>query len=67
MDEIAFSSRLATPERIRELQRRLYCKAKQDKAYRFYSLSLTRCIGRTSCVMPMPWCEPTRAPLAWMG
>jgi RNA-directed DNA polymerase len=29
---------LATPERIRSLQRKLYCKAKTDPAFRFYSL-----------------------------
>lgn len=38
MQEIAFSGKLATPAQIRELQRRLYRKAKQDTAYRFYSL-----------------------------
>ena len=38
MQEIAFSGKLATPRQIRELQRRLYRKAKQDTAYRFYSL-----------------------------
>lgn len=29
---------LATPDRIRELQRKLYLKAKQEPTYRFYSL-----------------------------
>lgn len=29
---------LLTPERIRTLQRKLYCKAKQEPDYRFYSL-----------------------------
>jgi len=29
---------LTTPESIRTLQRKLYRKAKQDKAYRFYTL-----------------------------
>jgi RNA-directed DNA polymerase len=29
---------LATPERIRSLQRKLYCKAKADPALRFYTL-----------------------------
>jgi RNA-directed DNA polymerase len=29
---------LATPERIKSLQRKLYCKAKADPAFRFYTL-----------------------------
>jgi hypothetical protein len=29
---------LETPEKIRELQRKLYQKAKQEKGYRFYFL-----------------------------
>ena len=29
---------LLTPEEIRTLQRKLYCKAKQEPAFRFYSL-----------------------------
>jgi RNA-directed DNA polymerase len=29
---------LETPEKIRELQRKLYQKAKQEKEYRFYLL-----------------------------
>jgi hypothetical protein len=29
---------LATPERIRTLQRKLYCKAKAEPAFRFYLL-----------------------------
>ena len=29
---------LATPERIRSLQRKLYCKAKAEPAFRFYVL-----------------------------
>lgn len=39
MEEISADRRAATPERIRELQRGLYRKAKQEKAYRCYSLS----------------------------
>ncbi len=29
---------LLTPNRIRTLQRKLYCKAKQEPVFRFYSL-----------------------------
>ena len=29
---------LATPETIRTLQRKLYCKAKQEPGFRFYAL-----------------------------
>ncbi len=30
---------LTTPDRIRRLQRKLYAKAKQEPAYRFYALN----------------------------
>jgi RNA-directed DNA polymerase len=30
---------LVTPEKIRTLQRKLYCKAKAEPAFRFYMLS----------------------------
>ena len=32
------SERLKTPDKIRELQRKLYQKAKQEKEFRFYAL-----------------------------
>ncbi|OGV33067.1 MAG: hypothetical protein A2020_07910 [Lentisphaerae bacterium GWF2_45_14] len=37
-DERVIGMNLTTPEKIQELQRQLYLKAKQEPDYRFYSL-----------------------------
>jgi hypothetical protein len=38
VEDQGIANRLTTPERIRTLQRKLYYKAKQETAYRFYAL-----------------------------
>lgn len=38
MEDQEIASMLATPEKIRTLQRKLYAKAKQEPGYRFYAL-----------------------------
>ncbi|EIM65091.1 hypothetical protein DespoDRAFT_03314, partial [Desulfobacter postgatei 2ac9] len=43
---------LLTPDRIRTLQRKLYCKAKQEPDFRSI-LYMTRSTGLTSLVMPI--------------
>jgi len=45
---------LTTPENIRTLQRKLYRKAKQEKAYRFYALydKVYRADILKSCLQP---------------
>jgi hypothetical protein len=56
---------LATPSKIRELQIKLYRKAKNEPGYRFYMLYDK--IWRGDIVAhALPWREPTRARLEWI-
>jgi len=45
------------------LERKLYCKAKADPAFRFYLLYA----ARTFFATPMRWLAPMRARQAWRG
>jgi RNA-directed DNA polymerase len=51
---------LATLSKIRELQIKLYRKAKNEPGYRFYMLYDKIFIARTFWPMRMHWHEPTR-------
>ncbi len=57
---------LETPEKIRNFQRKLYCKAKAEPAYRFYLLYDKIC-REESFATPTGWPAPMRVRPAWTG
>ncbi len=58
---------LATPEKIRTLQRKLYFKAKAAPDFRFYQRLTTRFGVPTFSPMPTAKPAPMRVQPVWMG
>ncbi len=68
-EDQAIEMSLTTPEKIRNLQKKLYLKAKQEPNFRFYQLPLVQATTRSGAATfsstPTGWRRPTAARLDW--